>query len=76
MHEVGHGLGLGHTNVSGATMLPTVAFCDNGPATIEQDDADGINALYGECLPKGASCSRDSDCCGMKCRGGRNPVCR
>lgn len=85
VHEVGHGLGLGHTDVSGATMFPSVAFCDNGPATIEQDDANGINALYGgggdgggdggSCLPKGASCSQDSDCCGMKCRG-RNPTCK
>lgn len=53
VHEVGHVLGLGHTDVDGATMFPSVSSCDNSPATIEQDDADGIQALYGN----GLSCS-------------------
>ncbi len=47
VHEIGHGLGLGHTNVSGATMYPSVSACNNGPATTESDDDAGINALYG-----------------------------
>lgn len=47
VHEIGHGLGLGHTNVGGATMYPTVSACNNGPATTEADDDAGINALYG-----------------------------
>lgn len=82
VHETGHGLGLGHTDVSGATMFPSVSSCNNGPATIEQDDADGINALYsgdggtgggggGGCSlgQKGDPCSSDADCCSNKCRG-------
>jgi len=81
VHEAGHGLGLGHTNVNGATMYPSVSACNNGPATIAQDDADGINALYsgsgggggggGGCTlgQKGDSCSSDSECCSGKCRG-------
>lgn len=82
VHETGHGLGLGHTDVDGATMFPSVSSCDNGPATIEQDDADGINALYsgdggggggggGGCDlgQKGDSCTSDADCCSNKCRG-------
>lgn len=77
VHEVGHGLGLGHTDVSGATMFPSVSSCDNGPATTEQDDEDGLNALYGdggggggcELGQKGDPCDSDSDCCSGKCRG-------
>jgi hypothetical protein len=47
VHEVGHGLGLGHSAVAGSTMSPSVAFCDNGPATVEADDKNAIVALYG-----------------------------
>lgn len=46
VHEVGHGLGLGHTTVTGATMYPSVSSCNNGPATTEADDEDGLNFLY------------------------------
>lgn len=47
VHEVGHGLGLGHSGVAGATMLASVSFCNNNPATTEADDAAGLQALYG-----------------------------
>jgi hypothetical protein len=80
VHEVGHGLGLGHSNVSGTTMYPSVAACDNGPATIEGDDVAGLLALYGQddsgggggsCSlgQAGDSCSSNSQCCSGKCRG-------
>lgn len=47
VHEVGHGLGLGHSAVSGSTMYPSVSYCNNNPATTEADDESGIVALYG-----------------------------
>jgi hypothetical protein len=46
VHEVGHVLGLAHSNVSGATMYPTVSACNNGPAAIKADDKAAINDLY------------------------------
>ena len=49
-HEAGHVFGLDH--VEGAdhvnlTMTPSLASCDDGPATLGKGDYDGLIALYG-----------------------------
>jgi len=89
VHETGHGLGLGHTNVGGATMYPSVSACNNGPATIEADDAAGIMALYSGGGPGGGdppggpscdlgqkfdACTADNECCSGKCAGKRGEM--
>lgn len=45
VHEDGHFLGLGHSNAKGATMEPFYGG-GNSIASIEQDDIDGVCALY------------------------------
>jgi hypothetical protein len=47
VHEIGHGLGLGHSADSAATMAPTVSYCSNASATLAADDEAGLRALYG-----------------------------
>ena len=45
LHEIGHILGLGHTNVTGAVMFPSVS--DNFTLrTLQPDDIAGVRSLY------------------------------
>ena len=46
VHEVGHVIGIGHSNVSGATMYPSVSSCNTGPRTLEADDRAARDDLY------------------------------
>lgn len=45
-HEFGHALGLGHSTVSGATMLPSVSYCSTAPRSLHADDIAGVQSLY------------------------------
>lgn len=49
-HESGHVLGLSHVEGpehSKLTMAPSLAACDDGPATLGKGEYDGLIALYG-----------------------------
>jgi hypothetical protein len=46
-HELGHALGLDHSNVAGAVMLPTLGKGQQGRVPTA-DDIAGVRALYGE----------------------------
>lgn len=68
VHETGHGLGIDHTSVSGATMYPFVNSCSNAPATTESDDNAAAQDLY-NCKFYGYVCdpryvSPSGKCCG------------
>ena len=44
VHEIGHALGLRHSNVRGSVMWPTAS---RGTPKLSRDDIDGIRNLYG-----------------------------
>ncbi|HEX6096335.1 MAG TPA: matrixin family metalloprotease [Thermoanaerobaculia bacterium] len=46
VHEVGHVIGIGHSNVAGATMYPTVSSCNAANRTLESDDIAAMLDLY------------------------------
>ena len=45
-HEVGHVIGIGHSNVSGATMYPSVSACNTANRSLATDDLNAKNDLY------------------------------
>lgn len=48
-HEFGHAVGLGHSNVSGSTMYPSVSACDFSISSLANDDKAGYSAIYNGC---------------------------
>lgn len=48
-HEFGHGLGLGHSAYSAATMFGGIGPCLTFQRDLDIDDIDGIRAIYGVC---------------------------
>jgi hypothetical protein len=58
-HEIGHALGLGHSNVACALMNP---FYNGSHRYLAQDDIDGIRAIYGNRSPINIS--------NLNCNGG------
>ncbi|MDA8211167.1 MAG: matrixin family metalloprotease [Clostridia bacterium] len=45
-HEIGHGLGIAHSDVSGATMEPTASLGMTSQRTIEADDKAAAAYIY------------------------------
>jgi len=78
-HEVGHVIGLGHSNTSSALMYPSISSCNN--KAIGTDDTNGRNALYNCTLVPGGggggcdlgapgdACTSNADCCSNSCKG-------
>jgi hypothetical protein len=46
-HEYGHAVGLDHSQYSNVTMYAYVSGAGNGQRTIENDDINGLKAIYG-----------------------------
>jgi hypothetical protein len=46
-HEYGHALGLGHSNINGATMFPSISGTGVSARSIEADDIAGVQFIYG-----------------------------
>jgi hypothetical protein len=70
-HEIGHMLGLEHTNKSEATMHPSALLGETGKRTLARDDEDGLCALYPEEddpeICKLPFCGLDIDCATTRC---------
>ena len=47
VHEIGHSLGLKHSNVTTAYMWPTVSRGYYPEPGLDQDDISGVQAIYG-----------------------------
>ncbi len=50
-HELGHALGLNHSDVADATMYPSYAYCSQEFRSLSPDDIAAVQSLYGVGTP-------------------------
>lgn len=61
IHEIGHGLGLYHSDNVGSVMAPTPSSANR---VLNGTDIEGIRAIYGNCTPFRLQAQRSFDICG------------
>ena len=70
-HEIGHMIGLDHTDQSGATMYPTAGTGDVDKRSLSSDDENGLCDLYPDAddpdVCKEPHCGLDLTCTGTTC---------
>ncbi len=68
-HEIGHQLGLDHSQTSTATMYYAVGAGNLGPRSLHSDDIAGLCAIYPSGSQPPPECTKDQDCAaGEKCQ--------
>lgn len=70
-HEIGHMLGLDHSNVAGSTMSPTAGTGETTKSTLADDDIEGLCTLYplddDPNVCKAPHCGLDLSCSASDC---------